>query len=74
MIQSGRIALLRDPHCAAIEHRLNLLLDAPEMLALCEEWDLASINRLPLLMSILSGRYTANHLPSMVINPSFEKA
>jgi aryl-alcohol dehydrogenase-like predicted oxidoreductase len=51
------------PHCAAIEHRLNLLLDAPEMLTLCEAQDLASINRIPLLMGILSGRYTPNHLP-----------
>jgi aryl-alcohol dehydrogenase-like predicted oxidoreductase len=52
------------PHCAAVEHRLNLLLDAPEMLALCEELDLASINRIPLMMGILSGRYDRDHLPA----------
>lgn len=51
------------PHCAAIEHRLNLLLDAPKMLSICEEQNLASINRIPLLMGILSGRYTPDHLP-----------
>lgn len=51
------------PHCAVIEHRLNLLLDAPEMLALCEELDLASVNRIPLLMGILSGRYHRDSLP-----------
>jgi aryl-alcohol dehydrogenase-like predicted oxidoreductase len=50
-------------HCTAIEHRLNLLLDAPEMLAVCEELDLASINRIPLLMGLLSGRYTPERLP-----------
>jgi aryl-alcohol dehydrogenase-like predicted oxidoreductase len=53
----------RGRHCAVIEHRLNLLLDAAEMLALCEELDLASVNRIPLLMGILSGRYHRHHLP-----------
>jgi aryl-alcohol dehydrogenase-like predicted oxidoreductase len=50
-------------HCAAIEHRLNVLLDAPEMLALCEELDLGSINRIPLLMGVLTGKYTPDNLP-----------
>jgi aryl-alcohol dehydrogenase-like predicted oxidoreductase len=50
-------------HCAVIEHRLNLLLDAPEMLALCEELDLGSINRIPLLMGVLTGKYTPDNLP-----------
>jgi aryl-alcohol dehydrogenase-like predicted oxidoreductase len=50
-------------HCAAVEHRLNVLLDAPEMLAACQELDLASINRIPLLMGVLSGKYTPDHLP-----------
>lgn len=60
----GRARLFAEgQHCAAIEHRLNLFLDAPEMLALCEEVDLASINRIPLLMGVLSGRYTPDRLP-----------
>jgi aryl-alcohol dehydrogenase-like predicted oxidoreductase len=50
-------------HCAVIEHRLNLLLDAPEMLSLCEELDLGSINRIPLLMGVLTGKYTPDNLP-----------
>jgi aryl-alcohol dehydrogenase-like predicted oxidoreductase len=50
-------------HCAAIEHRLNVLMDAPEMLAVCQEFDLASINRIPLLMGVLSGKYTPGCLP-----------
>jgi aryl-alcohol dehydrogenase-like predicted oxidoreductase len=45
------------PHCTAIMHRLNVVLDAPEMLTLCKEEDLASINRIPLLMGILTGKY-----------------
>jgi aryl-alcohol dehydrogenase-like predicted oxidoreductase len=46
-----------------IEHRLNLLLDAPEMLALCDELDLGSVNRIPLLMGVLTGKYTKDNLP-----------
>jgi aryl-alcohol dehydrogenase-like predicted oxidoreductase len=44
-------------HCTASEHRLNYILDAPEMLAFCEAEDLASINRIPFLMGILTGKY-----------------
>jgi aryl-alcohol dehydrogenase-like predicted oxidoreductase len=44
-------------HCAAIQHDLNVVLDAPEMLALCEELDLASVNRSPLARGALSGKY-----------------
>jgi aryl-alcohol dehydrogenase-like predicted oxidoreductase len=46
------------PHCTAIEHRLNVFEPSPEMLALCEELDLASINRIPLLMGVLTGRWS----------------
>jgi aryl-alcohol dehydrogenase-like predicted oxidoreductase len=50
----------RGSHCTAIEHRLNIMMDAPDMLALCDEHDLASINRIPLAMGLLSGRWTAD--------------
>ncbi|MFF4904085.1 aldo/keto reductase [Streptomyces sp. NPDC001260] len=43
-------------HCAAVQHALNVFQDAPEMLALCEETGLASINRSPLAMGLLAGR------------------
>ncbi|GAB2930178.1 aldo/keto reductase [Streptomyces heilongjiangensis] len=46
------------PHCTAVQHRLNILQPAPELLALCEESDLASINRSPLAMGLLTGRHT----------------
>ncbi|MBC2902473.1 aldo/keto reductase [Streptomyces cupreus] len=46
-------------HCAAVQHRLNVLQDAPEMLALCEESGLASINRSPLAMGLLTGKRAA---------------
>jgi aryl-alcohol dehydrogenase-like predicted oxidoreductase len=47
------------PGCTAIQHRLNVLQDAPAMLRVCEEWNLASVNRSPLAMGFLSGKFTA---------------
>ena len=44
-------------HCVAIQHDLNVILDAPEMIALCEELNLASVNRSPLARGALSGKY-----------------
>ncbi|WP_407564491.1 aldo/keto reductase [Streptomyces sp. 184] len=56
----GRAAVFAEgPHCAAVQHRLNVLEDAPEMLALCAERNLASVNRSPLAMGLLSGAYDA---------------
>ncbi|TQJ87710.1 aldo/keto reductase [Streptomyces sp. SLBN-31] len=43
-------------HCTAVQHALNVFQDAPEMLALCEETGLASIDRSPLAMGLLAGR------------------
>ncbi|MER6496051.1 aldo/keto reductase [Streptomyces griseorubiginosus] len=43
-------------HCAAVQHALNVMQDAPDLLALCEESDLASINRSPLAMGLLAGK------------------
>jgi aryl-alcohol dehydrogenase-like predicted oxidoreductase len=45
-------------HCTAVQHRLNILQDAPELLALCEQSNLASINRSPLAMGLLTGKHT----------------
>ena len=42
-------------HCAAIQHELNALADAPAMLAACDALDLASIDRSPLAMGMLTG-------------------
>ncbi|MGI5374958.1 aldo/keto reductase [Streptomyces sp. CA-251387] len=43
-------------HCAAVQHAANVLQDAPEMFALVEELELASINRSPLAMGLLTGK------------------
>lgn len=47
-------------HCAAVQHECSVLHDDPRMLALCDEHDLASINRSPLAMGLLSGKYDAS--------------
>lgn len=46
------------PSCAAVQHELSVLHQAPEMLALVERTGIASINRSPLAMGLLSGRFT----------------
>lgn len=45
-------------HCIVIEHRLNVFNDHTAMLDLCREQDLASLNRVPLLMGVLTGRWS----------------
>jgi len=50
--------------CAAIQLQLNVLDDNPDMIALCEKHDLAAINRGPLAMGLLTGKYTAETKPS----------
>ncbi len=57
-------------HCTAIEHRLNIFNDNPAMLGLCQAQDLASLNRVPLLMGVLSGRWS----PSMKLIKSDPRA
>ena len=45
-------------HCAAIQHNLNVFLDNADMLDVCERLQLASINRGPLAMGLLTGKYS----------------
>ena len=58
-IEGARI-FAEGKHCVGIQHRLNVVMDAPEMLALCAEHGLASINRGPLARGILTGKYSVN--------------
>lgn len=46
-------------HCAAIEVELNVLDDNPAILSICEAHDMAAINRGPLAMGLLTGKYAA---------------
>lgn len=55
----------KGPNCATVQHDLNVLLDNEPMLELCENEDLASINRTPLAMGLLTGKYEeGSKLPS----------
>lgn len=45
------------PNCSAIQVELNVIDDAPDILAICEEFNLAAINRGPLAMGLLTGKY-----------------
>ncbi|MEV6522378.1 aldo/keto reductase [Longispora sp. NPDC051575] len=47
------------PHCAAIQFDQSVLRDNAAMVALCEAADLGGVNRGPLAMGLLSGKYQA---------------
>lgn len=53
----GARLIAQGKHCVSIQHDLNVVLDAPEMLKVCEELNLASVNRSPLARGALSGKY-----------------
>jgi aryl-alcohol dehydrogenase-like predicted oxidoreductase len=46
------------PNVTAVQHDLSVLHDNPAMLAVCDTHDVASINRGPLAMGLLTGKYT----------------
>ena len=48
-------------NCTAIQHRVNVFNPADEMLALCEKYDLASINKSPLNGAVLTGKFHENY-------------
>ena len=50
----------RGPNCIAVQNELNLFRCDDEILALCERENLASINRSPLAMGVLTGKYRAD--------------
>ncbi len=52
-------------NCTSIQLQLNVLDDNKEVIALCEKYNLAAINRGPLAMGLLTGKYDANTKPSM---------
>jgi aryl-alcohol dehydrogenase-like predicted oxidoreductase len=53
------------PKCTAIQLQLNVLDDNPAMISFCEEHNQAAINRGPLAMGLLTGKYT----PTTNISP-----
>ena len=52
-------------NCTSIQLQLNVLDDNKDVIALCEKYNLAAINRGPLAMGLLSGKYTVNSKPSI---------
>ncbi len=54
----GRTCLHKGQTCSAIQMKLKIIDDAPDMLTVCEECNLAAINRSPLAMGLLTGKYT----------------
>ncbi|GLQ58116.1 aldo/keto reductase [Devosia nitrariae] len=50
--------MLKFPHFVAVQQELSVFRDGPEMLALCEVENLASLNRAPLAMGLLTGKFT----------------
>ena len=59
------------PHCVAIQQHLNVFYGNDETLGVCEEFGLASINRGPLAMGLLTGKFTADsQLPADDIRSS----
>jgi aryl-alcohol dehydrogenase-like predicted oxidoreductase len=57
--------MLKFPHFVAVQQELNVFTDGPEMLALCEANNLASLNRSPLAMGFLTGKFSAgSQLPA----------
>jgi len=53
------------PNCTSIQLQLNVLDDNKEVIALCEKHNLAAINRGPLAMGLLTGKYTLSTKPSV---------
>lgn len=52
-------------HCASVQFQFNVLRDNPEMIQLCDRMNIAGINRGPLAMGLLSGKYdAASELPT----------
>jgi aryl-alcohol dehydrogenase-like predicted oxidoreductase len=56
----GARVFAQGEHCTAIQHFLNMARqqdDLPQMLAVCKEYDQASIIRSPLVMGMLTGKF-----------------
>ncbi len=56
----GARVFAQGQHCTAIQHWMNMGTDMPEMLAVCEQFDQASINRSPLGSGNMTGKIKAD--------------
>jgi aryl-alcohol dehydrogenase-like predicted oxidoreductase len=53
------LVFAQQPHCASVQHGMNVFHYDPAILALCEAANIACICRKPLAQGLLSGKYTA---------------
>ena len=51
---------VKNTNGCAIQHQFNVFINADDILKICDTYDMASINRSPLAMGILSGKYTGS--------------
>ncbi len=58
-IENARV-FAEGPHCTAVQHSLNVFRGNVELLTFCEAHNLASVNRGPLGMGILTGKYSTS--------------
>lgn len=66
-------AFTEGPHCAAIQQRLNVLEGNEETLAVCERHNLTSLNRGPLSMGLLTGKFDRDSsLPETDVRGSWD--
>ena len=54
----GARVFAQGQHCTAIQHWMNMGTDMPEMLAICDQYDLASVVRSPLGSGNMTGKFT----------------
>jgi len=57
---NGALLFSQRENCSAIQHCMNIFQDASEMVNFCEKNDLASINRSPLAMGFLTGKFKSD--------------
>ncbi|WP_027998483.1 aldo/keto reductase [Sinorhizobium arboris] len=55
---AGAKRMVKFPHFVAVQQELNVFTDGPDMLAMCENNGLASLNRSPLAMGFLTGKFS----------------
>jgi aryl-alcohol dehydrogenase-like predicted oxidoreductase len=56
----GAQIFIKNSKCTAIQHQMNVFIDAREIFELCEKNNLSSIVRSPLAMGLLSGKYDSS--------------
>ena len=64
-------AFSQGEHYTATQHDLNVLMDAPKQLAICDEMDHASIVNGVLGMGFLTGKYTAENYKNLLSEDDF---